>query len=63
MVNEQLLEKDRDKIPKKVPYFFDYRGILLYNVHIVQWSEVKQMQPMWLFILSGRPFEDTFEKT
>ena len=23
--------------------------------------EVKQMQPMWLCILSGRQFEDTFE--
>ena len=37
MVSAQLLEKDRAKIPKKVPFFFIYRGILLYNVRIVQW--------------------------
>ena len=38
MVSAQLLEKDRAKIPKKVPFFFIYRGILLYNVRIVQWG-------------------------
>ena len=30
---------------------------------ITQRRKVKQMQPMWLFILSCRPFEDTFEIT
>ena len=38
MVSAQLLEKDRAKIPKKVPFFFTYGGILLYNVRIVQCS-------------------------
>ena len=38
MVSPQLLEKDRAKIPKKVPFFFIYGGILLYNLRIVHWS-------------------------
>ena len=37
MVSAQLLEKDRAKIPQKVPFFFIYRGILLYNLRIVHW--------------------------
>ena len=28
-----------------------------------QWRKVKPMQPVWLFILSCRPFEETFENT
>ena len=41
MVSAQLLEKDRAKIPKKVLIFCWYRGILLYNVRIVQWCTFK----------------------
>ena len=26
-----------------------------------QWRKIKQMQPMWLCTLTGRPFEETFE--
>ena len=31
------------------------------NKHYHQWGKVKQMQPMWLCILKGMPFEDTHE--
>ena len=31
---------------------------LIWKTH---WTKVKQMQPMWLRILSGRQFEETFE--
>ena len=35
------------------------------KMHIgnAQWRKVKQMQPMWLCILKGRPFEETHEST
>ena len=32
-----------------------------HNKHYHQWGKVKQMQPMWLCILKGRPFEETYE--
>ena len=41
MVSAQLLEKDRAEIPKKVLFCCWYRGILLYNVRIVQWCTFK----------------------
>ena len=50
------------------------RGILLTNMTKftftfcpfnpdAQWRQVKQMQPVWLCIFSGRQFEDTYEET
>ena len=52
MVSAQLLEKDRAKIPKKVPFFFIYGGILLYNVRIVHcWRYLWEV----LSLMTGNP--------
>ena len=61
---ENTFEETRKKSNKcdQCDYISCYASHL--RTHLkTQWKKVVQMQPMWLCILSGRQFEDTFEIT